>query len=74
MAAAWAAAALLVARTGAEPLTLATVLERAGAYVADFHGKLSSIVAEERYVQDWERVLDLNPPSGSRDDPRPDDK
>jgi hypothetical protein len=33
--------------------SLATVLERAAAYVADFHRQLSSIVAEERYVQDW---------------------
>jgi hypothetical protein len=36
-----------------QPVKLATVLERAGAYVADFHRQLSSIVAEERYVQDW---------------------
>lgn len=46
---------LLVAarpRAAQEP-TLATVLERAAGYVADFHRRLSSIVAEERYVQDW---------------------
>jgi hypothetical protein len=36
-----------------DELTLATVLERAGAYVADFHRQLSSIVAEERYLQHW---------------------
>jgi hypothetical protein len=32
------------------PLT--TVLERAAAYVADFHRQLSGVVAEERYVQE----------------------
>jgi hypothetical protein len=36
--------------------TLAVVLERAAAYVADFHRQLSSIVAEERYVQEWRTV------------------
>ena len=36
--------------------TLATVLARAAAYVAEFHRQLSSIVAEERYVQDWKAV------------------
>ena len=49
---------LAVALSAAEPAaaqqpTLATVLERAAAYVADFHRQLSGIVAEERYVQDW---------------------
>ena len=39
-----------------EPQSLATVLARAGAYVADFHRQLSSIVGEERYVQDWTTV------------------
>ena len=34
-------------------LTLATVLDRAGRYVAQFERELSSFVAEERYVQDW---------------------
>ena len=37
--------------------TLAAVLERAAAYVGDFHRQLSSIVAEER-CSDWEHVLD----------------
>jgi hypothetical protein len=37
----------------AEAPTLATVLERAGAYVVEFEQKLRSIVAEERYIQDW---------------------
>jgi hypothetical protein len=41
-------------RAAQEP-TLATVLGRAADYVADFHRRLSSIVAEERYVQDWRR-------------------
>jgi hypothetical protein len=39
-----------------EPQSLATVLARAAAYVADFHRQLSTIVAEERYVQDWKAV------------------
>jgi hypothetical protein len=36
--------------------TLATVLERAAAYVAEFYRRLSGIVAEEHYVQDWASV------------------
>src|SRR6476619_5075713 len=48
---------LATAAPGAEqPVKLATVLDRAAAYVADFHRQLSSIVAEERYVQDWKSV------------------
>jgi hypothetical protein len=39
-----------------EPESLATVLARAGAYVAEFHRQLSTIVGEERYVQDWKAV------------------
>jgi hypothetical protein len=39
-----------------EPQSLATVLARAAAYVADFHRQLSTIVGEERYVQDWKAV------------------
>jgi hypothetical protein len=39
-----------------EPPTLATVLDRAGAYVAEFHRQLSSLVGEEIYVQDWKSV------------------
>lgn len=39
-----------------EPQSLAIVLARAGAYVADFHRQLSTIVGEERYVQDWKAV------------------
>lgn len=42
----------------AKGTSLETVLERAADYVADFHRQLSSIVAEEHYVQDWMRVLD----------------
>jgi hypothetical protein len=37
----------------ADEPSLATVLQRAAAYVADFHRQLSSIVAEECYIQDW---------------------
>ena len=40
----------------AQEPSLATVLQRAAAYVADFHRQLASIVAEERYVQDWTAV------------------
>ena len=40
-----------------EPQSLGTVLARAATYVADFHRQLSTIVAEERYVQDWKAVL-----------------
>jgi hypothetical protein len=39
-----------------EPATLATVLDRAGAYVAEFHRQLSSLVGEETYIQDWKSV------------------
>src|SRR5829696_2938802 len=35
---------------------VAAVLERAAAYAADFHRRLSSIVAEERYSQRWQTV------------------
>jgi hypothetical protein len=42
---------------GAQPLrpepTLEDVLQRAAGYVAEFQVRLSSIVAEETYVQDW---------------------
>jgi hypothetical protein len=41
-----------VARPAAAPPPLAAVMDRAGAYVAEFHRRLSGIVAEERYVQD----------------------
>jgi hypothetical protein len=45
--------ALAAARPAAaqEP-SLATVLQRAGQYVADFHAQFSGVVAEERYVQE----------------------
>jgi hypothetical protein len=53
----WFAAATvagtLAAPAAAQPPTLQTVLARAAAYVADFHRQLSSIVAEEKYVQKW---------------------
>jgi hypothetical protein len=41
------------ARAGAQEPTLATVLQRAGAYVAMVEQVVSGIVAEERYRQDW---------------------
>jgi hypothetical protein len=36
--------------------SLATVLDRAGAYVARYQHRLSRVVAEEHYVQDWHRT------------------
>jgi hypothetical protein len=48
--------ASVAAATAQETATLATVLDRAGAYVAEFHRQLSSLVAEETYVQDWKTV------------------
>src|SRR4051794_11986244 len=36
--------------------TLATVLVRAASYVAEFHRRLSRLVAEERYTQTWETI------------------
>ncbi len=58
--------ALIAAPAAAQEPPLATVLERAGAYVADFHARLSSIVAEERYEQTWRDTW----PSGGRKKPR----
>ena len=61
-------------RAAQEP-TLATVLGRAADYVADFHRRLSSLVAEERYVQDWRggrtpvsHRAALRPPAGAAHD------
>lgn len=48
--------ASLAEPAAAQEPTLAAVLARAGAYVAEFHRQLSGIVAEERYVQDWKAV------------------
>jgi hypothetical protein len=39
-----------------EPPTLATVLDRTGAYVAEFHRQLSGLAGEETYVQDWKTI------------------
>jgi hypothetical protein len=51
------ALALTASRAAAqESPTLATVLDRAGAYVAEFHRKLSGLAGEETYVQDWKNV------------------
>jgi hypothetical protein len=54
MLAALASAALLAAprQPPAEP-SLTAVLDRAAAYVARFQERLSRVVAEEHYVQDW---------------------
>ena len=43
---------------------LATVLERAADYVAEFQRRLSGITAEERYVQDWYSVDPKARPDG----------
>jgi len=48
-----------------EPQSLATVLARAGTYVADFHRQLSTIVGEERYVQDWKAIQSGRRPTSS---------
>jgi hypothetical protein len=44
----------------AQEPSLATVLERAGAYVTQFERRLSGIVAEERYVQEVQRFHTRN--------------
>jgi hypothetical protein len=57
MLAALAGATLIAAPAGASPEpSLATVLERAAAYVARFQQRLTRVVAEEHYVQDWYRT------------------
>jgi len=48
-----------------EPQSLTTVLARAGTYVADFHRQLSTIVGEERYVQDWKAIQSGRRPTSS---------
>jgi hypothetical protein len=52
------AALVLALQTGSPSPAppLATVLQRAGEYVTEFYRTLSSIVAEERYVQKWEMI------------------
>ena len=52
------ASVALLAEPQPRPLepTLAVVLERAAAYVAEFYRRLSGIFAEEHYVQDWYAV------------------
>ena len=45
-------AVLMASPVAAQEPALATVLQRAGAYVAEFHRQLASVVAEERYVQE----------------------
>jgi hypothetical protein len=51
----------LAARGHAQADTVETVVARAAAYVAGFERQLSSVVAEEHYVQDWTAL-----PRGSR--------
>src|SRR3954454_2341507 len=43
--------AALPTAADAPPLTLAVVLDRADAYVGEFHRQLAGVVAEEHYVQ-----------------------
>ena len=53
----FASVALLAEPQPAPPEpTLAAVLERAAAYVAEFYRRLSGIVAEEHYLQNWYSV------------------
>jgi len=55
-----AAIALGAAGTAsAQEPSLKAVLMRAAAYVAEFHRQLSSIVAEERYVQSWRHARSI---------------
>ncbi len=59
MVAAVATATMLAAPPSSSPEpSLATVLERAAAYVALFQQRLSRVVAEEHYVQDWHTTRD----------------
>src|SRR6185436_6997394 len=60
------AAASLWASPPAQEPSLPAVLARAAAYVADFHRQLSSIVAEEKYVQNWFQTarFAVQPPPG----------
>ena len=51
-----AAAAVWTIRTSAAPSRTEEILARAGVYVAEFIQRFSSIVAEERFVQDGRRV------------------
>ena len=56
---------------GAQEPTLATVLARAGAYVAEFQRQLSGIVAEEHYVQEVGRsTAERLTPTYQATDPR----
>jgi hypothetical protein len=52
----FAVAAAGVSAQSAGPLSLATVLERAGAYLADYEPRLMGIVAEETYEQHTEKL------------------
>jgi hypothetical protein len=58
---------MLAAPAAAEEPSLKAVLLRAASYVAEFHRQLSSIVAEEQYVQDWySRPRGGRPPTSER--------
>jgi hypothetical protein len=63
--AACALASVVLGTTAAaaqSPPSLDAVLQRAAAYVAEFHRQLSGIVAEERYVQDWRQISESRRP------------
>jgi hypothetical protein len=47
---------LVVSARADQAPPLHDILDQAATYVADFHQRLSGIVAEERYVQDWKTV------------------
>ena len=46
------AVALMCATWFGQELALETVLQRAAAYVADFHHQMAGIVVEEHYIQE----------------------
>jgi hypothetical protein len=54
-------------RPAADEPTLAVVLQRSAAYVAEFQARLSSLVAEETYVQDWYAVAGESRSLGHRE-------
>jgi len=60
-------ASLWATRVSAQEPSLAEVLGRAAAYVANFNRELSGIVAEERYVQTWARTKGVPPHPNRRE-------
>ncbi len=52
---AWAAALLIASSAAAQPISLESLLDRSSAYVTTLIRQLSTVVAEEDYVQDLHR-------------------